>query len=663
MKTTCPSCGAEISGEARFCPSCGEQVGQVTCSCGAAIPSGAAVCPNCGRPVDEGGTATMGRRARRRRDAGIRWVRNDHAVATRVTPSDLKGRLSTGLEVQPGTRALLFVGGRYVGTLAPGRHTIESLAKKLKIPTGGEPAALIVDDGELGLAFEVDGLHSSDHHDVTLAAEASLRLVEPELFLANVMRDRAVFTVDGLAAFLAGEIRQSLREMVARHPAKELSSGTLRARLEMELLSAWKATLDRSGFVLNRFRVLRFLSPALEEAEDLRTGGHDGAVVAEASREAGQVLFEEELADLRWETETVRRRGEAELERKGVDIELELEDLGKDVDRLERRRPVFERLLSEQVLEKITTLKSEEEWRKLRLQVDRDRALDEHEWEELRKDLEGKAAEKEVQRQLAFERLRAMARADLEELALKRQYQLKLLEMRGDTEVVREQVERARIELDAELAERTRVFEQRMAEREQSFAQDEKEQRSVAELQMWKLERLEANRQLAKDREAARQLQLEVTRAEQERKRLAQLGELTLGKTAAETLAAGVMTGAGSVSGHDVAEAIRAEKGAEAAEREAALLRESRDREAALLQRQQELDQKKFETAVEAGARHKVRREALDEQEKDRLERVSTAGLTADDKQRGPLAWCEKHRLKFSAARGCPLCAQEREGE
>ncbi|HHQ48965.1 MAG TPA: zinc-ribbon domain-containing protein, partial [Acidobacteria bacterium] len=140
MNLTCPSCGAEIARNARFCPACGEEVGRVTCSCGAVMPPGAEVCPSCGRPVEQGAGATMGQRGRRRRDAGIRWVRNDHAVAARVTPSGLKGMLRSGLEVQPGTRALLFLGGRYVGTLAPGRHTIESLTAKLKIPTDGEPA-------------------------------------------------------------------------------------------------------------------------------------------------------------------------------------------------------------------------------------------------------------------------------------------------------------------------------------------------------------------------------------------------------------------------------------------------------------------------------------------------------------------------------------------
>ncbi len=660
MKRTCPSCGAEIPKDARFCPACGVEAGKMTCSCGAVIPPGAEVCPSCGRPVEQGATATMGRRARRRRDAGIRWVRSDHAVATRITPSDLTGRLRSGLEIQPGTRALLFVGGRYVGTLGPGRHTIEGVAAKLKIPKDGEPAALIVDDGELGMAFQVDGLHSADHHDVTLDAEASLRLAESEVFLANVMKDRATFTVDDLVGLLSGEIRQTLREMVARHPAQELASGALRGKVEMELLSAWKTTLDRTGFTLNRFRVLRFISPALEEAEDLRTEGYDGAAVSGAVRETGQVLFEEELADLRWETETVRRRGEAELERKGVDVDLEVANLEKDVERLERRQPVFKNLLQEQVLEKIITLESEEDWRKFRLQVDRDRALDDHEWEAFQKDLESKAAQAEVQRQFVFERVRAMAEADLAELTLKRRYQLKLLEMRGDTEVVREQAERARVELDAQLEERRKVFEQQMAERERSFSQEQTEQRSITELQAWKVDRLETIRQMAKDRETARELQLLVTRAEQERKTLAQRGELTIGKTAGEIMATAVLTGSGSVSGSEVAEVLRVEKGVEVAEKEAELLREARDREAAIRERQADMDHEKFEKVVEADQRHRKDREDLDEREKDRVERVATAGMAVNGRRGGSLGWCPIHKIRFDPARGCPMCEQER---
>ena len=505
----CPGCGAVNVSEAIYCQQCGIRIGGGTCQCGAELPPGARHCVKCGREVEGVAAANMGRRAERRPEAGIRWVRGEQEVAARIAPSDLKGRLRSGLEVQPGTRALLFVGGRYVGTLPPGRHTIEGVTQKLKIPTDGEPVAIVVDDGELGLEFSVGELHSADHHNVVLHAQASIRLTDPEIFLANLFRDRATFTVADLAAFLEGEIRQSLRELVAAHNGVELQTGHVRGELEMELLSRWKATLDRTGFALNRFRVLSFDLPGIEGAEDVLSEAKDETTVLIAGVTARVAYCDAELAEFTLDTTFVSRRGKEQAERvraeggaavgvRGAEVDVELDKMKTEVDRLERRQKLYPQLLTDSMLEKMTELKTEEEWRKFRLQVDRDRLIDDSTWEELKKDTAAKAATGDVRRQYLFKRFAAMAQSDLDELGLKRTYELKLLEMKGDTDVVREQVTRERLQLDHELVNKEKVFEQQLSERDRWFTQEQNEQKSVADLQMWKVERMEALRQMSK---------------------------------------------------------------------------------------------------------------------------------------------------------------------
>lgn len=605
----------------------------------------------------------MARREPQRPDAGIRWMRSDHQIAARISPSDLQGRLQSGLEIQPGTRALFFVGGRYIGTMPPGRHTIETLRQKLKIPTDGEPVAIVVDDGELSFEFDVGDLHSSDHHNAVLSAQASLRLAEPEVFLSNLMRDRNLYTIGDLAGHLAAEIHESLSTIVRNFTAEDLHRGRVRGQIEMGLLSSWKATLDRSGFVLNRFRALRFVLPGLEAAEDVRSDAGDAAAVKEA-------YFETELADFRLDTLALDQRETAVEERRVVEVGHEVEQVKIEADRLEKRQPVLERLLQGGVLEKMTHLESEEDWRKFRLQVDKDRLIDDREWEELRRDSQAQAQEAEVKREFLFRRVKAMAEADLGELTLKRGYQLKLLELRGDAEVVQEQANQERIRLDAEISNRNKVFEQELAERGRWFEQERGEQQSVADLQMWKVERMETIRQMGKDRESARALQEKVTTAEIERKRLAQEGEMYSMMTSDQILSVAVARN--PEKAEDIAKAFNAMKSGEASARERELYERMLSEVKSVHERAQTLDHEKFIIGAETAAAQRRQRDALDEREKDRVERVATANLTP---QRTEIVhrhdgapgvpsdaewdWCEKHEVKFRTGRGCPICQNE----
>lgn len=601
-------------------------------------------------PGDDSTAPEMGRRDARRPDAGIRWMRGDHHVAARISPSDLQGLLSSGLEIQPGTRALLFVGGRYVGTLPPGRHTVESLGKKLKLPTEGEPAAMVVDDGELGFEFEVDGLHSADHHNAVLQAQASLRLAEPEVFFANVMRDRPVFSVADLGRFLAGEIRQGLRELAAEHSAEDLQKGRVRTSMEMELLSRWKPTLDHTGFVLNRFRVLRFILPGLERAEDIRSAGGDHM----AEREAH---FDAELAGLRLDARILDGTKIAEEEVLQVDLEHQVASTRIRAEGLEKKIPVYERLLSSENLEAMATVKSAEEWRRFKLQVDKDGHLDEHDWQQLKKDLEAEGAQADETRHFATLRVQAMARRDLDELKLTRDMELTLIEQRGGLDLEREK-------LEAEIANRRAAFDNRMQEIDRELESALGHARSKAELQLWRAERLAALEQLRKDQQAARELQLEVTRAEKAREHLAQEGATYRDMTPEQIMAVAVARDPAQAA--EVAKAIQAVKAGEATERE----RELYERMLAEARVSRALDHDKFVIQAESSASARADRTALDEREKDRAERIATAGLSRGDVVHryegvapknaapGDWRWCETHKMKYRGER-CPLCAEE----
>lgn len=643
----CATCGVENPKHALYCIGCGARLGGGNCQCGAEIPPGARHCPNCGGAVERQGAADVGRRADRRRDAGIRWVRGDRDVATRITPADLKGILVAGLEVQPGTRALFFVGGRYVATLPPGRHTLENLAQRWKFPTDGEPAAIVVDDGELGLELAIGDLHSADHHNVQLNAQASLRLAEPEVFIANMMRDRGRFTVGDLQEFLQLEVQRSLRELVARHPAEALYTGRASAELEMELLSRWRASLDRTGFTLNRFRVLDFVLPGLEKAEDLRSEDRDVMARWSAIREGKESYADAALSDLRFEGELAGRRRE-------VEIDLEVQSLRRDTERLLRRNPQLEQFLSEQNVEKLLKCKSEADFREFWLPWRRQEILDDHEIDQFQKIAEAEGKQADEKRRWVTDRLTATINAELAELRLKQQIEMNLLSLRGETETRQEEARKMLAQLDGEVEARRRVLEQQLTEADRKFAQEIGWERSRAELQQERLERMEDMRQRSKDRDAARELQARIAVIQLENQRQATEMELGRGMSPEQWLSLAVARN--PERAEEIAASFRAMKSGEASEIQKEMYERLVAEVKGVGERAQTLDHDKFRLSVDADARHRARFESLGEQEKDRAERISVAGLTADDKKSMQWLFCEIHQMKYVAAMGCPLC-------
>lgn len=650
----CPNCEQEITVGTKSCPSCGLEL----CSrCASGITKGAKFCSSCGLQVfaasPDLGRPEMAGREDRREDRGVRWVRRGQEIATRIAPSDLKGLLTSGLEVQPGTRALFFIGGRYVATLSPGRHTLETLRQKLTTLSlsEGEPTAIVVDDGELGLELEVPDLHAADHHAVILYAQASLRLAEPELFIANLFRDAASFTLDQLEDFLAREVNRTLRELVMRQKAEDLHTGRASGEIEMELLSRWRATLERTGFVLNRFRVLDFKLPGLEEAERLRKQQAEDAAV-----------FDPKLAGLRLDTEFTRRRGEAAVERAVVEqdvaenvAEVELDGIRREAERLGRRNPVWERLLQERNLQEMSTLTSDAEWNKFFRRVGSENILGANEHAAIKN-----AAPVSVE--YLTRTIILNAEKDHEELRAKREYQLEITRLLGQRDL-------DKTRLEAEIAERKTAHEemlrarnaefgQKLSEAERELGFEERKARNEADLQHLRLERLEALRQMAKDRDAARELEAKIKEAELEIKRIQTESDVLVGMNADQILAVAVARDPGKAG--EIEKAIRAMKSGEATAIQKEMYERMLLEVKEVTERSQLLDHDKFRLSVDADARHRARYETLDEQEKNRGERVATAGLTADDKKSMKWLYCEIHGMKYMAMMGCPLCQRDK---
>ncbi len=316
---------------------------------------------------------------------GARWVRSEQGIAGRIDPGDLPELLRGGLQVHQGTRVLLYHGGRFAGTLLPGRYDLKGVRKVLGRRDEADATALIVDDGEISVLLSASSLRSLDGHRVRLRAEVAVRVSDPELFVANRVRDRRRFGVDDLARFLSREAGQRADEVVAVRRADDLYSGRHRGEIEMELLSRWKPACDRCGLVLLRFQVLRFEVPVLSAAEEaevdeleigdgyrrkLREMRGDTAVLGEQAKqerlrlehelESRRKVFDQEAAEdeVRRTHEGKRRRIIAEVQLDKIRAMEEIRQSGKDreAERQSRRLAEEGELFSKMKTDKILAM-------------------------------------------------------------------------------------------------------------------------------------------------------------------------------------------------------------------------------------------------------------------------------------------------------------------
>ncbi|MEE8523646.1 MAG: SPFH domain-containing protein [Thermoanaerobaculia bacterium] len=300
---------------------------------------------------------------------GARWVRSDQGIAGRIDPGDLPELLRGGLEVHQGTRVLLYHGGRFAGTLLPGRYDLKGVRKILGRRDEADATAIVIDDGEISVRLTSDNLRSSDGRRVCLRAEVAVRVSDPELFAANQVRDSRRYGVDDLARFLSREAGQRAGEVVADRSADDLYAGRCRGEIEIELLSRWKPACDRCGLVLLRFQVLHFEVPVLAAAEaaeidDLEIGeGYrrklrelrgDTAVIGEQAKQerlrldheldSRRQVFDQEVAedDVRLTHDGKRRQMIAEVQLDKIRAMEAIRQSAKDREAERRRRSLVQ---------------------------------------------------------------------------------------------------------------------------------------------------------------------------------------------------------------------------------------------------------------------------------------------------------------------------------
>ena len=299
-----PRCGNRVRKAARFCN-----------LCGSSAPGGWWKCPQCKKWVGAESNfcwsckTALHPESRNAISDGV-WQRQPGMFVRRFEVAELRRLMEKGLIVEVGTVALLVEGGQLKAVLEPGRHTLETLGRKLLglMTTPAPQTVILADAGDVALPLRFSDLRTREELKVEGYTEVCFRFVAArgEAFLANVLKGQEQLSYEGLADWMRQEIRGAVVDAVQSASIEELvKDPQRRLRLEDSLRQTLAVALERGGVELVRLASLEFTGA---EYEELR--GKAGQV--EVKRR--EIEFQQRMRELTLGDEMGRLKTEAELE-------------------------------------------------------------------------------------------------------------------------------------------------------------------------------------------------------------------------------------------------------------------------------------------------------------------------------------------------------------
>jgi hypothetical protein len=261
LTTKCPHCGARVRRSSNFCGSCGKPAPSraVRCGrCGKANGSGAAFCAHCGAELARHGKAML---------VDNRWAREPGEFAAVLDVEDLSGVLRKSLVVEPGTRALVFRGERPAGVLEPGRHTVESVPRRLaSLGRDGTTTVVLVSSDDVAVELDLPEVWTADEQIVSVKIFLVVRLVDPEALRRAVIGSRWRVLIEDIRERWRADGLPVVAEIVRRETLESLAAKPgLREAVEQELRLELGGACARTGLELVQLRCLDFYGPAYEK--------------------------------------------------------------------------------------------------------------------------------------------------------------------------------------------------------------------------------------------------------------------------------------------------------------------------------------------------------------------------------------------------------------
>lgn len=406
-----------------FCVKCGERIsgGLATCQhCGATIDSGQNFCQKCGRSINEP------RADKQANMKGMRWQRDTDDFATRVDIEDLNGTLQKGIIVEQGTKALLFINGALAETLQSGVYDLGGFISKVKhLEPFRTCTAILVDSGDVELGLEITGIYTKDPLNIDVTCKVIAQINNPTFFFNNVMKGRRSYLISELKGSLYDELQNAFNESVGKKSVEELNWDlSLKRQFAESVENHLRTTFQRDGLNFIQLRTI-----------DYKFRGFD--TIRGVQQEVFLLVSEEE-AKLQGRKRVFDVFSKEQLQ--------ELYEETWKTDLQEKWNGLRERIRQNLTVDKMNEIKDSEGMETFIHEIDKGKLLRKEEMDVLLRTYEENKQDHEIAREFMLKKV------DLEhELQYER---TRLLGKKGlEKELLENELERKRINLDAELEE------------------------------------------------------------------------------------------------------------------------------------------------------------------------------------------------------------------
>ena len=437
----CDNCGKKIPQKSKFCPYCGEPASmtkkKIVCpNCNEKIPVDSRFCPHCAIEIDAK-QVVKDKVSLDQKDKPEIWNRTPEIFAKKIVLSHKSKILTTGLIVEPGTKAIILSNGEIKNDIQAGKYSLDKngilywIKKLFYNPITGkelpEILALLVDTEDTFLHFgknhrddivkskpngnyqkEVEIVGTTlDGVSLNLVGDLSIIVSNPMNFITRVMKGASEFEKRDVKDFIKPILTDCTKTFVQQIDYSKLSADqSTKDKFRSHITQELQTRLSRYGLSLIGLENFSLLNEAMEKVVTLKGGNR----IIES-------LNEEILTSKKIDNAFTRNLDEI------------------DTEDLEKRQSVYERFLNASNLRLFTELDSKEEYDKFKNEIDKDNLIRQSEWDSLVREIQAKADQEDS----AIEHARNL-------INMKREFELGQLNRRNKREEVRDNIETNKIE-------------------------------------------------------------------------------------------------------------------------------------------------------------------------------------------------------------------------
>ena len=347
-----------------------------------------------------------------------RWLRDPGEIARRVDVKELSGFFKKEVIIEPGCKAMMIVNGKHVGTLPSGKYDLNRAQGLLSMfDPGSSATAILVDESDIAMDFEISGLYTSDPLKVDIDLRIVFNLVDPVLFFTNVMKGSSTYLLSDFGERLQWELTNSLTDKVKGIPFSELSvSREALNSLGLDIESHLKTTLKREGFNIVQVRAIDIRQEGAKWILDTRSQINEEMGIIRAKNEQLNIQ-RAEIENYLEATEVIFQKVRAE---KGRELETDRVELEHSRARLE----IWDKLREGKNLDQMSTLTRDDEWEAFQKGVDEKKLLRDVEWKALQDTVKEKEEDRVAARQHLLKKIQLEREQEFKKLQQQYRYEI-----------------------------------------------------------------------------------------------------------------------------------------------------------------------------------------------------------------------------------------------